>query len=49
MEVEEPIDPCIDVNYTQLLIDGKFVESASGGLPFPFPRSYLHVFIYVID
>lgn len=27
---EEPISPPVQVNYTQLLIDGKFVDSASG-------------------
>ncbi|GKV14496.1 hypothetical protein SLEP1_g25365 [Rubroshorea leprosula] len=30
VEVEEPISPPVKVNYTQLLIDGKFVDSASG-------------------
>jgi hypothetical protein len=29
---EEPISPPVQVNYTQLLIDGKFVDSASGTL-----------------
>ncbi|KAL4584951.1 hypothetical protein LXL04_009564 [Taraxacum kok-saghyz] len=28
--LEEPITPSVRVNYTQLLIDGKFVDSASG-------------------
>ncbi|XP_071710187.1 aldehyde dehydrogenase family 2 member B4, mitochondrial-like [Rutidosis leptorrhynchoides] len=28
--LEEPITPSVKVNYTQLLIDGKFVDSASG-------------------
>lgn len=31
--VEEPIDPGISVKYTQLLIDGKFVDAASGRFP----------------
>lgn len=28
--LEEPINPGVSVNYTQLLIDGKFVDAASG-------------------
>lgn len=28
--IEDPINPSIKVNYTQLLIDGKFVDAASG-------------------
>lgn len=28
--IEDPINPSVNVNYTQLLIDGKFVDAASG-------------------
>lgn len=28
--IEEPIKPAVQVEYTQLLIDGKFVDAASG-------------------
>lgn len=30
--VEEPIKPAVDVNYSQLLIDGQFVDAVSGEL-----------------
>ncbi|CAL0313172.1 unnamed protein product [Lupinus luteus] len=28
--IEEPIKPSVEVQHTQLLIDGKFVDAASG-------------------
>lgn len=31
--LEEPINPGVSVNYTQLLINGKFVDAASGQFP----------------
>lgn len=30
--IEDPIIPSVKVDYTQLLIDGKFVDAASGEL-----------------
>lgn len=31
--LEEPINPGVSVNYNQLLINGKFVDAASGWFP----------------
>ena len=33
--IESPISPSVKVNHTQLLINGQFVDSASGDLSFP--------------
>lgn len=44
---EEPITPSLKVNYTQLLIDGNFVDSASGEMSLLFISLYIHLFIFL--
>ncbi|MFQ6637362.1 hypothetical protein Gotur_012834 [Gossypium turneri] len=43
--LEKPITPSINVNYTKLLINGNFVDSASGLLSFFYHFTFLFVFI----
>lgn len=44
--LEEPIKPPVSVEYSKLLINGQFVDAASGE-PFFFPIIYMHM-IHVI-
>ena len=40
--VEEPISPPVQINYTKLLINGQFVDSASGN-PFSVQRHIVNL------